>query len=278
MSDLYANVNGIKICYETFGQGYPIFLLHGFGMYKQFWLCQIGVLSKKFKVIAYDLRGCGKSDRPNQPYTIDLLVEDQRALMDALKVDKAHIMGHSLGGMIVQNFALKYPNRVNKIVLLGTNPAFPPDPSGIEMFKNTQIASFEMRLKDPEKWFFDRMGLRFTRNFVKQMKQDRTKKFHNLFSTEELIKYEDLGPTSKENILNLGNAFTSHNVLNRLPEIRNSTLVLTGDQDRITPKSSSELIHQKIKSSAIKVFVGGHFFPLESAPEVNLAIMEFLGK
>ena len=117
----YIEVNGIKICYEVQGVGDPVVLVHGFGAKKETWLGQFGPLSEKFKVIRFDNRGAGKSDRPNEPFTMDMFVEDIKGLMDALAIDKAHIIGWSLGGMIVQHFLLKYPERVDKAVLLLTN-------------------------------------------------------------------------------------------------------------------------------------------------------------
>ena len=109
MTELFAEVNDIKICYEINGEGAPVILLHGFAMYKEFWLPQIGELSKYFKLITIDFRGCGKSTHPIEPYKIIDVLEDLKGLLDYLNVEKAHMIGHSYGGMIAQNFALKFP-------------------------------------------------------------------------------------------------------------------------------------------------------------------------
>jgi pimeloyl-ACP methyl ester carboxylesterase len=109
------------------------------------------------------------------------------------------------------------------------------------------------------------------------MKQDPKHKFHDIFSTEDLIELERKKGTSKpQDILNLADAMTKHNTLERLHEIQIDTLVLAGEKDRITPKISSDEIHKRIPNCILKVFEGGHFFPLEEAPEVNQAILEFL--
>ena len=137
MSEQFVFLNGINFCYKIDGpkDGYPIFLIHGFGVKKEVFIGQIKALSEKFKVIRADNRGSGKTDRPNQPYTAELLAEDIKSLMDYLKIEQAHILGFSLGGMVAQTFVLNYPERVNKLILLNTTPDFPSDPSGIQVYK-----------------------------------------------------------------------------------------------------------------------------------------------
>ena len=101
MTELYANISGLKICYEIKGDGYPLFLVHGFGVKKETWVSQFTPLSEKFKVIRFDNRGAGKSDRPSSPpYTMELFADDLKGLMDYLQINKAHIIGWSVGGMI----------------------------------------------------------------------------------------------------------------------------------------------------------------------------------
>ena len=70
MGELFASINGFKICYEIHGKGYPVVLLHGFSMYKEFWIAQIRPLSEKFKVITLDNRGCGNSDHPAENFNM----------------------------------------------------------------------------------------------------------------------------------------------------------------------------------------------------------------
>ncbi|MBD3254754.1 MAG: alpha/beta fold hydrolase, partial [Candidatus Lokiarchaeota archaeon] len=122
MTEKFAEINGIIICYEIRGQGEPIVLVHGFGSSKETWLAQAPVLSKYYKVITLDNRGAGKSERPNKKYSMETFSDDIQGLLDHLKIPKAKaVLGWSLGGMIVQHFALKYPDRAEKIGLLFTN-------------------------------------------------------------------------------------------------------------------------------------------------------------
>ncbi len=275
MSELFAVVNGIKICYEVHGEGYPVFLIHGYGSVKENWMSQIPALSKKFKVINPDNRGAGSSERPNIPYTMDMYVEDIKGLMDYLKIEKAHIIGWSLGGMIVQNFILKYPQKVDKMVLINTFPGFPNE-QGLIMYKKGQIEGLEAAKKDPVKAFFDG-AIGFTRNFKKMMMEDPKRKFHGLFSAEDLINMKERNPSTPQDIENAANAIAHHAVTERLDEVKKKTLLIASDKDRIAPLVSMEKIHEKMPNSILKVIKGaGHDSPHEKAPEVNQSIIEFL--
>ena len=275
MTELFADVNGINICYEIHGHGAPLILLHGFAMYKEFWFPQIGELSKYFKLIAVDNRSCGKSTHPIELYNIMDVVEDVKELLDHLDIDKAHMMGHSMGGMVAQNFALKYPERLNKLILLATIPKF-PDVSGLNVYKESQIASYKAKLEDPIKAFYEKMKPRFTRELLKIMVNDPKHVFHGIYSTEDLIELEKKGTSNIQDLNYLADTMGEHNALNRLNEIQNETLIIAGDKDKHTPKFSHELIHEKMPNSVLKIVSGAHFFPWENAPEVNRLIIDFL--
>ncbi|MBD3256154.1 MAG: alpha/beta fold hydrolase [Candidatus Lokiarchaeota archaeon] len=276
MTEKYIKVNGIKICCQIQGEGKPLILIHGFAMYKEIWLAQIFDLSKNFQVITLDLRNSGNSSHPEESYEMEAFVEDMKALMDHLKIDKAHIAGHSLGGMIAQNFALIYPDRLNKLILIATLPRFPGDMTGLEMYKKSQINSFRAKQENPIDSFYGKMKQRFTRKFFKEMKENPKKKFHGIFSTEDLIDLEIHGSSSITDIEILANSMGSHDTLAQLNQIQNDTLILVGEKDRFTPKNVSELMHEEIPNSVLKILPGGHFFPLENAPEVNKIIIDFL--
>ncbi|MHA1782019.1 MAG: alpha/beta fold hydrolase [Promethearchaeota archaeon] len=275
MTEQFAEVNGIKICYEISGKedGYPVFLIHGFGAKKEGWIAQVGPLGEKFKVIRMDNRGAGKSDRPNEPYSMEMFADDIAGLMDHLKIEKAHIIGWSLGGMIVQHFVLKYPERVNKIVLINTNYKG----VGGEHYAKTRHDSLEVLLKDPEKAFWDGARLSFYRKFRKEMEANPTKKFYGLWSVEDLIKESTIDPPTHQDIDNQAHAMEGHNTLDRLHEIKHPVLLLAASHDRLTPKSVMEEMHERLPNSKLIVIdKAGHDSPLSRAPEVNKHIIEFL--
>jgi proline-specific peptidase len=277
MEESYVELNNINLAYEIHGEGYPLILLHGFAMYKEFWKWQVRELSKEFKIVTLDIRGCGKTDHPVEPFSMGDLADDIRELLDYLNIEKTHLGGHSLGGMIAQHFALKYPNRLNKLILMSTFANLPMSKSGLEMYKRSQLSFYEAKVKDPSKAFWDKMKQRFSRNFFKEMNQNPSKQFHNMFSANDLMKLEKMNGTSKhQDILNLINAITLHNTVDRLREIKNETLILAAAKDRIVPLLANELLNEKIPNSKLSQFKSSHFFMLEEAPNFNLEVLTFL--
>ncbi len=276
MTEQYANVNGVKLCYEILGEGYPLFLIHGFGAKKENWIAQIPVLSKHFKVITLDNRGAGKSERPDTEYTMEVFADDINALMEYLGIEKANFAGWSLGGMIVQNFILKYPERVNKLILINTNYGF-PDEGGPTVYKNMRLSELEMKKVDPKKAWFSGARSGFYIKFRKELEANPSKKWYGLWSAEELIEMSTIDPPTEKDINMQAGALKTHDTYERLNTIKNPTLLLTASNDKITPKSSMEGIHEKIPNSTLVVIdKAGHNSPMEKAPEVNQKIIDFL--
>ena len=277
MTESFAEVNGIKICYEVQGEGHPVVLIHGFGVKKEQWVGQFDSLSEHFKVIRLDNRGAGKSDRPDEPYTMELFAEDVKGLLDYLKIKKSHIIGWSVGGMIAQHFAIKFPNSVEKLILINTISAWPANKSGLELYKNGQIARYHARLEDPEKTFFETAKMSYSRPFIKLMKTEPKKKIHGLLSAEDLIKNSTLNPATPQDIANQAHALGSHDVTDKLHLIKAETLIICADKDRQMPKAVNLKIHEGISNSKFVVIEGAsHESPIEKAPEVNKIIIDFL--
>ncbi len=276
MTEEYADLDGVKICYEIYGEGYPLFLIHGFGAKKESWIAQVPELSKHFKVIRLDNRGAGKSDRPETEYTMEIFADDIKNLMDHLGIEKANVCGWSLGGMIVQNFVLKYPNRVNKVILINTNFGF-PDASGPEVYKNMRLSELEAKKVDPAKAWWSGTRSSFYLKFRKQMEANPSKKWYGVWSAEDLIKESAINPPTAKDINMQAGALKTHNTFDRLDTIKNPTLLLTASHDKLTPKASMEQIHKKIPNSTLVIIdKAGHSSPLEKTPEVNQNIIEFL--
>lgn len=102
------------------GAGEAVVLLHGVGADHEAWDGVVSELDQRFDIIRYDLRGHGRSDKPSGPYALDDFVQDLRGILRANEIEKAHIVGFSLGGLVAQAFALQYPECVNKLVLIST--------------------------------------------------------------------------------------------------------------------------------------------------------------
>ncbi|MFW9822482.1 MAG: alpha/beta fold hydrolase [Candidatus Thorarchaeota archaeon] len=275
MSEAFALINGVNICYEIYGDGDPVLLVHGLGTKKEAWIGQTEPLAKHFKIIRFDNRGAGKSERPDGPYTMEIFADDINALMDFLKIDKFHIIGWSLGGMIVQNFVLKYPHRVNKMVLINTNYSTPE--AAAESYKEMRLQGLKANKEDPVKAFWQSIRTDYHISFRKQLEKDPSKKWHGLWTIDDLIKNSITDPPTENDIIVQAKALLTHHTYERLHEIKNETLLIASSHDRITPLSIMEDIHEKIPHSTFKIIdKAGHASPRSRAPEINQLIVDFL--
>ena len=144
-TDGFADSNGVKIHYVTMGQGPLLVMIHGFPDYWYSWREQMPALSKHFQVVAIDQRGYNKSDQPQgvENYALPKLVEDVHAVVKHFKQEKAVIVGHDWGGIVAWTFAMTYPDKTDRLVILNL-----PHPKGLarelannpEQQKNSQYA------------------------------------------------------------------------------------------------------------------------------------------
>jgi 3-oxoadipate enol-lactonase len=114
-------VSGLNMYYEVHGEGRPLVLISGLGNDLSSWALQIPDLAKRYRVISFDNRGSGHTDAPDQPYSIRMMAEDTAGLMDALGIEKAHVLGISMGGYIAEELAMAWPGRVTGLVLATTS-------------------------------------------------------------------------------------------------------------------------------------------------------------
>ena len=117
----YAKVNGINIYYEIHGEGEPLVLIAGLGVDMGIFRICVGQLSQKFKVLTFDNRGAGYTDKPDIPYTIEMMADDTAALMQSTGIEKAHVLGVSMGGRIAMALTLKYPAMIKRLALASTS-------------------------------------------------------------------------------------------------------------------------------------------------------------
>lgn len=276
MTESYVNINGIKICYEIFGKGEPIILIHGFGSRKEGFKCQIPALSQIFKVLIFDNRGAGKLERVDKPYTMETLADDIRSLLDFLKIKKTHVLGLSMGGLIAQQFVLQFPEYVDKLVLINT-VAVSPDNVGLEILKKNRLEQLELIKENPEKAYWDNAYIWFYRKYRKEIKANPKKKFFGIWSAEDEIRESTiLMPTVRDIELQI-KAMKGFNTLERLHEINSSSLLLTASHDKVCPKNVMEEMHKRIPNSVFRIIEkAGHESPKTRASEVNKIIIDFL--
>jgi pimeloyl-ACP methyl ester carboxylesterase len=178
--------------------------------------------------------------------------------------------------MIVQNFVIKYPERVTKMVLINTNYGT-PDESGAETYKNMRIASLKAKQADPEKAFWQSIRADYYIKFRKQLEAEPTKKWYGLWSAEDLIKESMINPPTIEDIEVQAKAVSTHHTLERLFEIKNESLLIASTHDRVMPVAVMKEMHERIPNSTLKIIdKAGHGSPRSRAPEINEIIINFL--
>lgn len=276
MTELFAKINGVEICYELFGDDYPIVLIQGFGARKEGFKCQVPALSEHFKVITFDNRGAGKSERVNDSYTMETLADDIKGLLDVLEIKKTHVLGTSMGGIIAQQFALQHPEYVDKLILVNTISGA-PDNVGLELLKRNRLDQLELIKKDPEKAFWDNAHIWFYHKYRKELKANPMKKFFGIWSAEDEIRESTiLMPTPRDIELQI-EAMKGYNSLKRLHEIKSPVLLLAASHDKVCSKSNAEEMHKRILNSVFRVIEkAGHESPKTRALEINNIILNFL--
>lgn len=268
-------VDDIHIYYEIYGQGKPLVLIAGTGISCAPWrVFQVPEFSKHYQVLIYDHRGLGRSDKPDIPYTTRLFAKDCAGLMDALGIETAHVMGHSMGGRVAQCLALDYPEKVRSLVLSGTGSGRYSEkledyPRGVPI-----DACVELIEKGYEKYQHDHWGpgFMFTDEFVREHPKV-VKKFQDLI-------VEEVPPLKC--YLRHVIARQSHETTELLHQIKAPTLVIVGSKDTReggtgNHVASSKALAEKIPNAELAIVEGGKHGYLREMPEKgHPPILDFL--
>lgn len=254
----------IQLFYEASGEGEPILLIPGFAAGRWLWFQQVESLARNFRVITFDPRGISHSDKPEGPQTISLIADDIAALLDALDIQSCHIIGASFGGFVAQEFALKYPSRIRKLILCCTSFGGPnhilPAPETLLAFASTKGLNTEERMRQ-------NLLLAFTPEFVRTRSAE----------IDTVIRLRAANEVPEHIYLSQLQAAAGFNAEDRLANITCPTLVLSGDADVIVPVQNSMRLAQKIPGAQLRVIEGGsHTFFIERQEEFNRIVAEFL--
>jgi len=216
-------VHGVELYYEVSGAGEPLLLVAGLGFGAWSWFRQIPDLSQHFRVIAFDNRGAGLSEKPDCEYTIEMMAEDAVALLRTLNVARAHVLGHSMGGYIAQEIALRHPDVVSKLILVSTSFG---GKNAVLMSPETaaQMRS-ELEAEDRETALRRGLSLRFSDRFLAE---------HPEIVEEFLARRKAHFPPAYAWQRQFA-ACLRFETESRLSALRIPTLIVTGSDDPIVP-------------------------------------------
>jgi len=236
----------------------------GLGASTLSWSEQIPTFSREFRVIAFDNRGAGRSDKPAVRYTIALFADDTTGLMDALGIDSAHVYGQSMGGFIGQELALRHPQRVRTLVLGSTSCGGRQAVAGSP--ENLAVIGM-MNVLTPREAAEKGLPLLYSAEFISRN--------HDSLIQRSLREAELRAPP--EAFGRQVQAAIRHKTFDRLADIRCPTLVITGSDDKIVPADNSRILAERIPGAELAVLLGaGHGYLVEKAAESNAIVLEFL--
>lgn len=240
-SGKYAEVNGLKMYYEIHGSGQPLVLLHGAFGFIEGWATVLPTLTKTHQVIAIELQGHGHTHDLDRPLTFEQMAEDTAALLKQLKIKDADFFGYSMGGTVALRVAMRHPELVRKLAILGSAFGTMKDTYEPETYKQFQSLSTDFAppvLKEP----YDRMAPDPTR-----------------------------WPILVTKIKNLERDFKGYSAA-EIKTIKAQTLIMMGDRDGVRPEHAVEM-YRLIPNAQLAVFPGGDHFMLWSSPDKVLATL-----
>jgi 3-oxoadipate enol-lactonase len=235
----------------------PVVFIHGLGGSHDMWLYQVPAFCARFPTLTLDLRGHGQSTKPDQDFGMADLARDVVRLLRALGVERAHLVGLSLGGMVAQQFALDYPLAVASLVLADTLCATPAEfhhigSAALQFIEENSMAAVA--------------AARITNAFSDAVNPVMRDYFIDRVARNDKVAY-----------VRAARAAFGFSACERLGEIAAPTLVVVGDQDRVTPPVLSEDIAARIRGARLVRIAGaGHISNLERPAEFNRVVLDFL--
>jgi 3-oxoadipate enol-lactonase len=257
----YAEGSGVRIAFEADGAGAPLLLIHGLGYGRWGWGPILAPLTESFRAVWFDNRGVGESDVPPGPYTASTLAEDAVAVLDALDVERAHVLGTSLGGMVAQELAVSHPARVDRLVLACTTPG---GANAVPFPEQTVRLIAEAARMEP---------LVALRRFVENALAPGASEA----LVDEIFALRVANPPDPAGWQAQAAASAAFDGFDRLQSIAAPTLVLHGTEDQVVDAGNAPLLAERIPGAQLELLEGaGHLLFWEQPDRFVAAVTEFL--
>ena len=265
-------IKGHTIFYITKGEGKTLLLIHGYGAGLWVWEKQIEILSQTHRVYALDIIGHGFSDRPKIAYTPETYIHFLKDFMDGVGIERATLIGNSMGGGIAWAMAIFFPERVDRLILINSVP-----PDVLDQVRNDSFRKLVAIKNIPLLPYLLIAGR--NKNSVKRILQECVSDIE-LVTPEVLNRQHQLSMIKGSTWVlysTFKNGETALKFKDHLSHIHHPTLLLWGDRDFIFPTSVGESLHKMISNSKIELIEGSGHIPMWETPEVvNQAILSFL--
>lgn len=260
----FVKANGINMYYELSGHGEPLIFISGFSTHHETWKAYSERFSTTYQTLIFDNRGSGQTDAPPPPYSIEMMANDTAALMDALDISCANMVGASMGAAIIQMFAFLFPKRIKKMALI-TPFAHLPRAS---LMKSEMVAKL-LELKIPLPLIVE--------NIIPWLYSDAF-----LSCPDRILsKIEEMTnnpyPQKPEGYFGQLSALQTFDLRGKITDIHTQALLVAGSEDLCSPLSCAQLMHEKLPHSRLKVFENSsHMLHIEKPEEVFKLIGSFL--
>ena len=259
MSAAFADNAGVRIAYESSGEGPPLLLMQGIGYARWSWDPVVPALAERFRVLNFDNRGIGESDVPPPPYTARQLAEDGLAVLDDAGVERAHVVGASLGGMAAQELAAGFSDRVDRLVLACTTPG---GTGAVAMPAQTVALMQEAATLAPEVAM-----RRFVENALAPNADEAL--VDDLYARRVANPPDPIGWQGQAAA---GMGFDGSRL-----QIATPTLILHGTEDAVVDPGNAALLAERIPGARVELFSGcGHLFFWEQPERFADTVAEFL--
>ena len=266
----HALVNGIRLYYEEAGQGVPMLFVHEFAGEAASWAPQMRFFARRYRSIAFNARGYPPSDVPDDPaaYSQTQAAEDIRGVLDALKIDKAHVVGLSMGGYATLHFGLMYPQRALSLVVAGAG--YGSKPGEREGFKKDSASIVEQFERDGMEKVADVYAIGPTRVQFQDKDPVGFQEFHDM-----LRKGSAKGHALTMRGVQMQRP-SIYDLTDRMAKLDVPTLVMTGDEDEPCLEPSIHMKRTIPTAGLVIIPKSGHTINLEEPDAFNRAVLDFV--